>query len=401
MSKSKIIFIGYHEAFVEIFKKHLDHEFEVQMREGSITVEGMAVVDKLVSEHSVLQVDENISRIINDAVKVKKKDLFVFSRLGPVREELQALFSSTIQMLQKVAKTSRRRLDNRLCAEKSRTGPAIYNFTTTVIPQELIDFLQDGLNNVPEIAVDRAVVLSEIESNIKTACLNIFIASNGYYPRSFTLKDSMDTLIRNLIILEPSNKTMVSSLISLRENYVSRVPQIQENKVVGKSKMRKMQNLIPKESILSPSDKNLGISLLPSSWYEKEYLAQVEKGGYELQDINESDCVKMLLTKIGAFKKSLLPEQSSLLTSHWPKHGVETPRLGVLKLVPKVHKLIGPIDENSWKILKSRPIRGAECDPMKVPSKALYSLLQAMLSDFKMVFPVINSSNQSVLRHFF
>ena len=51
--KSKIIFIGYHEAFVEIFKKHLDHEFEVQMREGSITVEGMAVVEELVSEHSV------------------------------------------------------------------------------------------------------------------------------------------------------------------------------------------------------------------------------------------------------------------------------------------------------------------------------------------------------------
>ena len=75
--KSKIIFIGYHEAFVEIFKKHLDHEFEVQMREGSITVEGMAVVEELVSEHSVLQVDENISRIINDAVKVKKKDLLV------------------------------------------------------------------------------------------------------------------------------------------------------------------------------------------------------------------------------------------------------------------------------------------------------------------------------------
>ena len=70
------------------------------------------------------------------------------------------------------------------------------------------------------------------------------------------------------------------------------------------------------------------------------------------------------------------------------------PRIGVLKLVPKVHKLSEPIHKDTWLELKSRPIRGAENDPMNVPSKALYKFLQAMLSDFKQVFPSLNHSNQ-------
>ena len=38
-------------------------------------------------------------------------------------------------------------------------------------------------------------------------------------------------------------------------------------------------------------------------------------------------------------------------------------------------------------ILKSRPIRGAENCPMRVPSRALHSFLKEMLSDFRNIFP--------------
>ena len=68
-----------------------------------------------------------------------------------------------------------------------------------------------------------------------------------------------------------------------------------------------------------------------------------------------------------------------------------------MKLVPKVHKLKGPISLDSWKQLKSRPIRGAENDPIKDPSKALYSLLQEMLGKFKTVFPKLDNDQ---IEHF-
>ena len=49
---------------------------------------------------------------------------------------------------------------------------------------------------------------------------------------------------------------------------------------------------------------------------------------------------------------------------------------------------------DSWKQLKSRPIIGAEQDPMKTPSKALFSLLQELLCDFKRIFPSLKHSIQ-------
>ena len=55
-----------------------------------------------------------------------------------------------------------------------------------------------------------------------------------------------------------------------------------------------------------------------------------------------------------------------------------------------MHKLAGPVTNESWKVLSSRPIRGAESDPIKAPSRVLYGLLQQMLSDLKTKFPSLH-----------
>ena len=72
------------------------------------------------------------------------------------------------------------------------------------------------------------------------------------------------------------------------------------------------------------------------------------------------------------------------------KHTLQTlpelHRIGVLKLLPKVHKLKTFIDPETWKILSSRPIRAAETDPMKELSLILKSLLQDLLKKFRLFF---------------
>ena len=49
--------------------------------------------------------------------------------------------------------------------------------------------------------------------------------------------------------------------------------------------------MIPQDCIISPSDKNVGISILPPSWYSRQYREQIDKGGHELQTMNEAQCV--------------------------------------------------------------------------------------------------------------
>ena len=92
----------------------------------------------------------------------------------------------------------------------------------------------------------------------------------------------------------------------------------------------------------------------------------------------------------------------------WPTTTVTKHRIGVMKLVPKVHKLKGTLHKDSWKELTSRPIRGAETDPMREPSKVLYTLLQEMistlksryenLSTFRLKFPVLNGCDDYIHR---
>ena len=94
---------------------------------------------------------------------------------------------------------------------------------------------------------------------------------------------------------------MINSLVSMRENYHASIPLIEAMPNIGKVDMREIKKLIPANSILFPSDKNLGASLLPPSWYQKAYEAQIQKGGYELQIIDENQCIRLLLDKISNF----------------------------------------------------------------------------------------------------
>ena len=111
-----------------------------------------------------------------------------------------------------------------MCEQKSQTDPVIHNFTEFEISCELSEFLKSGLNNVPEIHVDSENVAVEVENEVKIACRNAFKSIVGVFPHSVSLKDSLDTVIKNLMILAPNNAQLIDSLTSIRECYSSRLP---------------------------------------------------------------------------------------------------------------------------------------------------------------------------------
>ena len=269
--------------------------------------------------------------------------------------------------------------------------------------------MKNGLNDVPEIATPKEELLFELQQEIIIAAKNIFFCNYGVYPR--IAKDTLDKTILSILAQCTSDSPITSSIISLRDNFVENIPFFLSAIDHGKIKASDLLKLLPKNCIISPSDKQVGISILPFAWYIKEYKTQLEKGGHEKIIMTEEKCLATLLKKISEFRNNCSKVQDTILVKLWPKQRVDRHRIGVLKLVPKVtlfvhfvfvklhiflfkvHKIKGEITPDSWKTLSSRPIRGAETDPMRAPSKVLYLLLKEMLDKFSHKFPTI-SNNQ-------
>ena len=98
--------------------------------------------------------------------------------------------------------------------------------------------------------------------------------------------------------------------------------------------------MVPKGCIITPSDKNLGVSILPLEWYRREYAVQIEKGAYIKVNKTEEQCIHMLLEKTTQFIENCSSYQKSLIDEYAPRRSNETPRLGILKLTPKVIKAL-------------------------------------------------------------
>ena len=193
----------------------------------------------------------------------------------------------------------------------------------------------------------------------------------------------MQNFIKQLLIFSPANSKDNEFFHGLAANYFSTM----RNYDTEVDKNHQLDDLsvfdkLPANTIISIADKNVGIALLPTQWYVDEYYRQQDKGGYETIEITEKQCIDNLEFYIKKFKDFCSPEQRVILKGVWPRTKGE-PRIGILKLVPKVHKLKSKITTQSWKELRGRPIRGAEQCPINAPSIALCKLIQGMLGDLK------------------
>ena len=132
-----------------------------------------------------------------------------------------------------------------------------------------------------------------------------------------------------------SGSSLVNELCQLRENYIEVASKIKDNPI-GKIDMRNFQRTLPHSCIITQSDKNVGVSILPYEWYMKEYEVHIQKGGHEAVHISENQCLAMLNKVVEDFKNNCTPTQRKILIQHWPKTADASQKIGVLKLLPKV-----------------------------------------------------------------
>ena len=115
-----------------------------------------------------------------------------------------------------------------------------------------------------------------------------------------------------------------------------------------------MDKMLPPGTMLSISDKGLGPCLLPLDWYIIQYAVQSEKGNHIKTGLSSDQCISYLKKVIDAFRSSLNINESEIFRQYfrtpYPKYRVGVPKL--------IHK-ISTFDQDSWKSLPSRPIRGS------------------------------------------
>ena len=381
--------------FFTILQTHMESEFEVQIRDGAITTEGRKTLRKLSKEFDLFQYEGHIHRIVNAYTALFEGQPLqegVIEQIRNINAAVLVEIDANILKIQKESLDNRRSITNRLCKEKISSGPVLHNLTSVKIPKHIQDILRAGLHVVPKNQHDLASVKKTIIGDLKNAAISYFRTSMGYFPPCAYEQTTLQQTLRHLMVLTPSGSQHLEFYDKMEELYSSDISAFIDSLNIDDSVLKPSELVkkhLPKNVIITVTDKNLGVALVPIEWFKLTYESQCTKGGYTQVFMNEQECISMLLKKISTFRSSCNSEQRIILKSVWPRRKPKLYKIAVLKVVPKIHKL-ATIDANSWKHLPSRPIRGGENCPINPPSKALCTLLQDMLKDLRINFPVLS-----------
>ena len=275
--------------FKNVLTTHLSSEFEIQIRDGNITLAGQQTLLDLQKNYDVLQYESRIDEIFDQCAKliIAGRHSRVYELFCVVKDDILQDIPRIISRIQNNVLKTRRAKDNSLCKIKCGSGPLIHNFTDVKIPQQLTDMLKSGLKFVPHSQCHVDEILSDLDNEAKVVCKNIFYSSYGHYPHvspGFSLSSSVLQIIAQCV----TNSSTISSLINFRDQFLENIPFFINSLPIDGLNVKKMVNLIPQGCIISASDKNIGVSILSPSWYSKEYHSQILKGGHELESVYQS-----------------------------------------------------------------------------------------------------------------
>ena len=361
-------------SFFTILTSHMTQEYEVCIRGGKVTEEGRLNLKKLASEFVQFQYRDRLSEILTPWVNLLSGQAPAQHSAIQIISNVVTLVESKITECQQKILSARRAANNRMCSTKIKNGPIVHNFTDFVIPDTLKDMLGPGLQIVPAYNRPLDEIKRTILGDVKKAAVTYFQNTMGYKPKGVDRVKTLDGTLQFLTMRTPCGSPISEFYYKLRDTYVTRLPEFLSriaSEDVGYDPLAVVQELLPREIVITPTDKNLGVALVPISWYKLQYDSQCRKGNYEQVEMDEGECIRFLNAKVQDLWDSCTAAQTKLLREKWPRHrGEIRQRIGVMKIVPKVHKL-DKIERDSWKILTSRPIRGAECCPLNPASKVL------------------------------
>ena len=387
----------YSVIYATTLLKHLENETEVQLVNGELTDESKVLLNLIESEMEVLQYNKCLNNIVGPWEKMlggQPVQPEVAIQISKCAKNVVLDFEVFIYELQSRAINNRRILNNSLCNSVCKSSTRILNLTKFKIPDELTKALTNGTNFVPLDSLKINELKDYIEKDLVNAAVNFFRENNKIYPL-INNTASLKTILEQLISQTPSNSPQIDFYTNMYNQYVGHkqefIDQLSNGHFIDAPKT---QSLLPPGTILAESDKGLGPCMLPIEWFIEQYKVQSLKGSHVLTTMSNDQCINFLKHSIDVFRSKLCTEGKMILKQYFHNSNPNF-RVGVLKLVPKIHKL-SKFDCESWKILPSRPIRGAENCPINPYSQALCKMLQDMhltlektFKDAGIAFPAI------------
>ena len=402
----KVKMSQYGKLFSRLLIKHLTTETEVKIVNGLVTADSGVVLDRLGCEKHLLCYRKHILDIYRPWYLIMCGQPI----LPGVENQISDVISTAIQSfetfmysIQKMSVSLEYKTNNTMCKRLCTTTHSVVNFTATEVSTELQQLLSSGINFVPTVVRSNFDLLDIIENDLKIAAIKVFREKAMYYPR-LNADLGLKNVILQLIQQTPSNTSEINFYLELYESYIGRVSTfLNELNFSHLENYENIKQLVPKNTVLTISDKGLGPCLLPVEWYIEQYKHQAELGGHRATNMSEQQCLNSMLNSIQLFRNSLLNEERIIFGKYYkkckPYH-----RVGCLKIIPKIHKLKGAITADSWKLLPSRPIRGGENCPVNSYSIALCGMLQELHKTVKQLylngnmggctFPIIHGSDE-------
>ena len=378
---------GYAANFAQTLMRHFSFETEVQIIGGELAKDSKSILTVLEQEMEMLQYKHCLNEILIPW-KLVLRGQPVSPEIGPLLDDyVQSIikdFENFIMEIQASALRNRRSSNNSLCKAVCSSKNKILNLTETEIPADLEKAFANGSNFVPMEPQNFEDLKSHIDNDLILASINFFRDQNQVYPL-VNKADGLKTVLEQLISQSPSNSYQVEFYTSMHEYYMNHKNQFYDKLSEGHfNNNPAIQKLLPLGTILTESDKGLGPCLLPLEWYIEQYKVQSLKGNHVETHMSCDQCINYLKNEIDLFRSGLSTEGKILLKSYFSNCNPNF-RVGVLKMIPKIHKL-SEFGKQAWKKLPSRPIRGAENCPINPYSQALCKMLQEMHSSLKIAF---------------
>ena len=372
--------------FAETLSSHLINETEIKIVQGKVAEESKQLLDKLEYEMGALQYRNKLCNILQPWAAVllgQPVHPEVENYMADLMQEIIDSFEAFIGKLQEQAIYQMRSENKKLCDKVSKDASQILNLTKVEVPSELDKIFQTGPNMVPMEALQFTEIQKHIENDVISAAVKFAWDENKVYPL-FNRSSGLKSILEQLSSQAPSNSKQVEFFATMFEGYKVQINKLQrELSTVHFIDSPEVTNIVPEGTILTLSDKNLGPVLLPIDWYIKEYDVQSVKGSHVVTGLSADQCIHLLKKNINDFRSALVPEEKIFLRKYF-SHSSPDMKVGVMKIIPKIHKL-SSFDNQSWKNLPSRPIRGAENCPVNPYSKALCEILQEMHSTLKVI----------------
>ena len=383
----------YASEFSTILIKHLTGETEVHIEKGSLTEDSHHTLKRLELDMAVLQYSRNLQIILNDWCKqLLGQPVYpeIHNFLFEIAEDIFKSFEAFIYELQNHVNKDMRARNQQLCLQACQRKTKILNLSEAKVSPELDNLFKNGPNSVPSDIHTSSELKNLVEKDLITAAIHFSWDENKVYPL-VNQSTGLKSVLEQLLAQAPSNSSQVDFFTTMYEKYEQQMSkfyaQLADSHFIDSTKV---QNVIPAGTILSASDKGLGPVLLPIDWYVGQYKEQSVKGKHIVTNMSVDQCIHALKKEIEHFRSNLATDERTVLKEYFSNSSPDF-RVGVLKLIPKIHKL-SSFDNQAWKKLPSRPIRGAENCPVNPYSKALCKMLQEMHTTLRALLPMQGTS---------